>query len=260
MSSVSDFFNDVEAIKKKISTEGCDFPLFRGHANDTWSLIPTLLRITMDKAKADPYYKDPFHLEAPLFHDFVGLAGSSLKPTSSWEILYLMRHHGVPTRLLDWTENLFVALYFALVDDPSQISNPCVWILNPYMLNEKTKGFESFVINPEYELTNEKDYFEMFCKETYDPGGTSPSAAPELPIAFYPSRKNERLLSQSGLFTMHGIQTDCLSTLGVTYKINIPASIQSELTNIIKISGFNRFSIYRDFDSLAKHLKEQYQF
>jgi hypothetical protein len=258
MKSISDFFNKVDEIKKIISDEGCDFPLFRGHANGSWNLIPTLLRIIMEKAKSNSYYKEPFHLEAPFFHDFVSLAGNNIKSRSSWEILFLMRHYGVPTRLLDWTENLFAALYFALVDTIEQPKNPCVWILNPFKLNGLTSELEPFVINPEFEFKDGQDYFEMFCKTSYI-GKTPPNTfIPKLPIALYPSRQNERLIAQSGLFTMHGTEINCLSTWGVTYKIEIPVALQKELTNIVKVSGFNRFSVYRDFDSLATYLKEQY--
>jgi hypothetical protein len=34
--------------------------------------------------------------------------------TDEWDKIFLMQHYGVPTRLLDWTENPFVAIYFLL--------------------------------------------------------------------------------------------------------------------------------------------------
>ena len=50
--------------------------------------------------------------EQDAFHEFKFRVGEV--HSSSWEILALMQHYLIPTRLLDWTENLSFALQLAL--------------------------------------------------------------------------------------------------------------------------------------------------
>jgi FRG domain len=66
---------------------------------------------------------------------------------NDWDVLFAMQHYGTPARLLDWTEVLGVAVYFATlgVDEanPDGGPPPCVWVLNPYALNAASVGAES---------------------------------------------------------------------------------------------------------------------
>jgi hypothetical protein len=53
-----------------------------------------------------------------------------------------MQHYGAPTRLLDWTDNALVALYFALHsptgDGYEPDTNAAVWVLNSWWLNRRS--------------------------------------------------------------------------------------------------------------------------
>ena len=61
------------------------------------------------------------------FHD--------LRSLSQWDQLFLMQHYRVPTRLLDWSENPLVALYFALQSADQTTGHladdAAVWVLRP---------------------------------------------------------------------------------------------------------------------------------
>jgi len=99
---------------------------FRGQSKSEWELVPQLGR-EKKYATAEMALIKGFRQNAvPHMTD---------RPKSEWEWLFLMQHHRLPTRLLDWTENPLVGLYFAL-DKPSGVDG-AVWCLDPIALNKE---------------------------------------------------------------------------------------------------------------------------
>jgi hypothetical protein len=74
--------------------------VFRGVSRESWALHPKVGRLDFD-LRTETRVFDHFRREAVSYVENF--------PTSEWEILALAQHHGLPTRLMDWTENPLVA-------------------------------------------------------------------------------------------------------------------------------------------------------
>src|SRR5215210_1539264 len=120
MSTIKSF----EAFREVLrGTKPGDRDFFRGEARDDYTLIPKIGRLTTvrpkhpdGKPKLDLRYTVEVVGEQKIFERFKkgALPLVSIVPRDDWEWLALAQHHGLPTRLLDWTTNPLVALYFAV--------------------------------------------------------------------------------------------------------------------------------------------------
>lgn len=106
---INNFFDFLQIVKLMRTVHYEDETLvFRGMSNSEWSAIPSLGRI-------DSYDET---IEYRMISEFMALRPEAFQGLqSNFEILAKMQHYGLPTRLLDFTTNPLVALYFACISN-----------------------------------------------------------------------------------------------------------------------------------------------
>jgi hypothetical protein len=100
---------------------------FRGQSDDTNKLLPSIFR-----------EKNKSMNEQAMYYEFIRRFPSHASTHKSpIEWLTLMQHYGMPTRLLDWTSNLLVALYFACENDDDNEKDGVLFLFNTFESQHK---------------------------------------------------------------------------------------------------------------------------
>ena len=241
------YLNSIEQEINRIE-QYSEIVCFRGQAESSWDLRPSLFVKQIKNSLMDSEIQNK---EAALYFDFKTNAGKLLRNNiTDWEVLFEMRHHGIPTRLLDWTENFGTALYFAIYGNGK---NPTVWIMDCYKLNEITWKSDT-IPNPlnDLEFNYEDAYLLTKTKDPYKEA-----------LAMIAPRTSDRLFAQKSLFTLQGSDLTPMNLNPATSccfkKFDIPLDAIDDAKSFLKLSGINHYSIYPDLDGLGRYLNELHQ-
>jgi hypothetical protein len=140
---------------------------FRGQSNFAWELAPALSRgvtrsVVNDEDSGKTFYLDE---RSALFH--LTSVRPELRQHTLFDVLAIAQHHGLSTRLLDWSQSAITSLLFAVGDSNTQEMDGEFFILNPMKLNFYTIG-KYGICRPEHpevstraELAISRDYRDL---------------------------------------------------------------------------------------------------
>lgn len=118
-----------------------DTGIYRGMRDATRPLLTSLDRL----GGVDPPHGKA-ELESHILRNFIRYSRPYLSqaPTSEWELLVTAQHHGVPTRLLDWTYSPLIAAHFA-TQEPGDRRDRVIWRLD-WQRVHRAFGFEPLAL------------------------------------------------------------------------------------------------------------------
>lgn len=229
------FLEEIEVATNSFSSNG---PIwYRGHSNSNWSLLPSLFRAP-----------NGLLLEKNAFIEFRRSASRLFeKRTSDWEMLFDMQHYGIPTRLLDWTENLGIAIAFVLFTDYEPNNDSTVYVLDPLQLNALSGIKEIKALPGDQNFDYQKIFFE---KQPF---------APIYPIAVLPPLQSGRLFAQRGTFTIHGDNPSPLEKQAedAVRKVLLPREAKAGAWEFLRHAALDEYQIYPDIVGMAIHIRRK---
>jgi hypothetical protein len=244
----------LDLIQKEVghSSHG-NLALYRGHRDITWELTPGIVRhpFVMPEAictkpihnvkgddirdmSAERRLLIEFYDRAtPMFPKWVW-AGSEAEVR--WKQIVVAQHYGLPTRLLDWSSNPLVAMFFATEGEPSKQKNE--------------EGFNDSIV---YVLTGKDSFSTTSLARSNDRPPLYEKYSDRFKIGIIrPPDIDGRVTAQSSYFS---ITKDPKTPIDFDLAIRIPFEARKNIRRELDHAGINRMKLFPDLEGLTAHLR-----
>ncbi|WP_419193568.1 FRG domain-containing protein [Kolteria novifilia] len=230
---------------------------YRGQSKESWALQSTVARRNFREGRKKWHQISkgrswrPFAYESHLYADFREKAAAHIPSgASSTEIYFQMRHHGLPTRLLDWTLSPLVALYFAVAGSPD--TDGAIYAYTP-SVGEELGTF----------LNYDHPVVEGIIDSLFE--AKLPEHQCVLPIST--PAKIDRLVRQHGRFTLHtplehesdpSFDEDLVLASSHVVKFVVPKEHKHNIRLMLMLLQIDEATIFGDLDSIASDIRRRH--
>lgn len=265
--------------------------IFRGVSNNLWPLLPGIFREYTEAQNSSTveggsisgkiYSTSEWEILAHFKKEACGfLPNIPLNDDFTW--MQYAQHYGVPTRLLDFTSNPLIAMYFCCQNESKD--DGAIWIIN--VLNfDRWSTSELFCTHLDPEYTRE-DAIHSVLREIRgvidygDPANELPSLK-QYPFVFIPPYIDQRMGAQSSRFMLWGHDHSALESLvgeenwmnllpdGVRLdiandkrfiaKIIVPSNCKHHIVRELDFLSINEKSVFPGLDGLGRYLNKYYK-
>lgn len=251
---------------------------FRGLSNEAYTLQTALLRLG---------HEDPKVVERHLLRNFQKYAHRSVVERESfWHWLSIAQHHGLPTRLMDWTYSPLVALHFATAEISKFRCDGVVWAVDfrrahsvlpePLRAALTEVGADVFSVDMlarfertltrtvdagsfgRFETTVGKETIQVNSLNDFDALSTNPFL-----LFFEPPSIDDRIVNQFALFSVMSnvkLTVDHLVAQAgfVCKKVIIPANLKWEVRDKLDQANITERVLFPGLDGLSSWLRRHY--
>jgi hypothetical protein len=226
---------------------------YRGCSDASWNLCPSVSRLRGDLRASERAILQDFQTYGKRYGEIL---------STEWEWWCLGQHHGLPTRLLDWSHSSTTALHFATEDVTAYDKDGVVWACNYSVAHSLLPGNFSAALGKEQSGVFRLDTLTSLCAGLEEYDAQAPPGHDYI-IFIEPPSFDDRIQNQAALFSVMTSPTgDGRTFLGVKppwmRRIVIPASLKPELRDRLDRNRVTEQQLFPDAGGLSRFLRRRY--
>ncbi|WP_321922242.1 FRG domain-containing protein [Burkholderia sp. BCC1998] len=233
MTALSDIDVFWQEFMQKTLAAGQPGLLCRGLSDKKYTLLPSIARHPQEHTLGDIST-----LERGLIEEFQRLSLRELEfiPEGEFEWLFLAQHHGLPTRLLDWSTNPLVGLYFAV---------------------ESRDDRDGKLYLTRQVVSDQPHLFDFRTADTIARSVIAIQPNQGTVIFVRPKYKDRRYHNQASVFSCPARPYEDLTDGAVAGldELIVPGTLKSQLRERLRTLGVSASFIYPGLDGIASEVK-----